>query len=89
MCIEGEMKIGNQTYIQNDDSSWSHLPEESSILLKSESPNKKNGNLKAKYRDLPRYKIIPIYEDHFKKEFNSTIVDITKDVFKFLKENIK
>jgi hypothetical protein len=83
------MKIGNQTYTLNEDASWSHVSEESSILLKAESPKKKNGNLKAKYKDLPRYKLIPIYEDHFKKEFNSTIVDITKDVFKFLKENIK
>lgn len=80
--------INGQVYKFSEDGSWEHLPNESSLLLKADGPKKKDGTLKAKYKDLPRYKLIPIYEDHFKKEFDKTLKELNKDVFKFLKDSI-
>lgn len=47
-----------------------------------------NTNLKPEYKDLPRYKLIVTYEDFFRKEFNKTLLELNKEVLKFLKRNI-
>lgn len=42
------------------------IDEKGNFIYKSINvvPFKKNGNLKAKYADLPRYKVILVYEQH-------------------------
>lgn len=49
---------------------------------------KKDGTLKAKYKDYPRYKIIVTYEDYFRNNFNKMMLDMNKEVFKFVKQSI-
>ena len=83
-----KLNLSGQIFEQNEDGSWIHKEDESSLLLKAETPKKKDGTLKAKYKDLPRYKLIPVYEDHFKNEFDKTLRNITKDVYKYLKQKI-
>ena len=83
-----KLRIENQTYEQNADGSFKHLPEESGILLKAESAKKKDGTLKAKYKDLPRYKLIPTYEDYFRGEFDKMLSELNKEVFSFIKNKI-
>ena len=83
-----KLNLKGQQFQQKEDGSWEYQPEESSLLLKAENPKKKDGTLKAKYKDLPRYKLIVTYEDHFKNEFNKTLSELNKEVYKFLKEKI-
>lgn len=45
--------------------------------------------LKKKYHDLPRFKVIPQYEEQFKKQFNSYVAEIAKDLTRKLKQLIK
>tara|TARA_X000001382_G_scaffold25412_3_gene16004 strand:+ start:9574 stop:9819 length:246 start_codon:yes stop_codon:yes gene_type:complete len=78
-------KINGQQYNFNEDGSWEHLGAD---ISKSETPFKKDGALKAKYKDLPRYKIITVYEEHFQKEFRKTLLDISKNLFADLKKKI-
>lgn len=48
---------------------------------------KKDGTLKKKYHDLPRYPVIYKYEADFKNNFQSMsnllVMDITKNINKF------
>jgi hypothetical protein len=83
-----KFKLGNQSYEQQPDGSYKHLPDESDILLKAESVKRKDGTLKAKYKDLPRYKLIPTYEDYFRGEFDKMMSDLNKEVFTFIRNNI-
>jgi hypothetical protein len=79
------MKNILKDYTQDEGGNWLYTPQDT--ILKADV-KRKDGTLKAKYKDLPRYKLIPIYEDYFVKEFNKTLSDLNKDVFKFLKDNI-
>lgn len=46
---------------------------------------KKDGRLKKKYHDMPRFKAILEYEGAMKKEYQSVIVSMVKDTIKYLK----
>jgi len=83
-----KIKLGSQTYEQQSDGSYKHLPEESDVLLKAESSKKKDGTLKAKYKDLPRYKLIVTYEDHYRNEFKKMLSELNKEVYSFIKQKI-
>ena len=76
----------NQTYRQNEDLTWSINHDEPSLL--KADVLKRNGNLKAKYKDLPRYKLIPEYEQHFVDQFNKMLSELNKEVFSFIRDNI-
>jgi hypothetical protein len=83
-----KFKLGNQSYEQQSDGSYKHLPDESDILLKAESVKRKDGTLKAKYKDLPRYKLIVTYEDYFRGEFDQMLSDLNKEVFTFIRNKV-
>jgi len=63
------------------------------IEHKHEHAQTKDGKLKAKYRDLPRYPVILEYEAEFKNSFNKNLASmathITRKMVEFLKENKK
>lgn len=86
--MTNEINISGQHYEQQEDGSWVYKADKSSILLQHENAKKKDGKLKAQYKDLPRYKLIPVYEDHFRKEFNKMLTGTTKEVLKYIKEKI-
>ena len=44
------------------------------------APFKKNGNLKAVYHDLPRFKVIQQYEDKELKDFETSLAESIKDI---------
>lgn len=48
----------------------------------AEDPKKKDGTLKAKYKDMPRYKVIFGYEDSFKDNFKKLSQNMSKDIVK-------
>ena len=52
------------------------------------TPFKKNGNLKAQYKDLPRYKLIVTYEKYFQNAFRHTIQTMTKQVMAQVKSDL-
>jgi hypothetical protein len=83
-----KLKLGNQTYEQSKDGSFKHLPEESDLIMKSDAVKKQDGTLKAKYKDLPRYKLIPTYEDYYRGEFDKMLSDLNREVFTFIRNNI-
>lgn len=70
------IKVGNFEATQNDKGEW---------IYKAENPKLKSGKLKAKYRDLPRYKAIYKIEDEYKKDFNSML----KKMFNEIKLTLK
>jgi hypothetical protein len=43
-------------------------------------PFKKNGSLKAQYKDLPRFKVIVDYEDQELKDFEQNLSESIKDI---------
>lgn len=43
-----------------------------------ETPFKKDGTLKQKYKDMPRFNTILEYEDLFKKEFDKSLITTGK-----------
>lgn len=55
-------------------------------MSKNEHENAKNkdGNLKKKYSDMPRYKAIFGYEKEFVSNFNTLIQNMSKDIVKEL-----
>lgn len=64
------LKIGNFTYNQNEKGEWK-------ADLK---PFKKNGALKAVYKDLPRYKAIVEYEAKEVNDFEANLAESIKDI---------
>lgn len=65
------LKVGNFKATQNEEGEW---------IYKAESPKLKSGKLKAKYRDLPRYKAIYVIEDEYKKSFDSLLKDMFNEI---------
>lgn len=66
--------------------------EKGKIIYKASTivPFKKNGALKAKYADLPKYKLILTYEDHTKKMFdNEVLLKSVKEINSKLKSYAK
>lgn len=49
---------------------------------------KEDGTLKKKYADMPRYDLIPKYEQHFVKEFEKELVNTSKELIKEMKKMI-
>lgn len=73
-----QINISGFEYVQADDGNW---------ICKAESigPFKKNGNLKKKYKDLPRFKAIVQYENREVNDFDSSLKSAIKDIsFKLL-----
>ncbi len=61
---------------QNEKGEWIYKANESNQL----KPFKKNGNLKAIYKDLPRFKAIVQFEDQEEKDYNESLSQAVKDI---------
>lgn len=68
-----DLKIGNFTYNKDDQGNWVYKADKI-------TPFKKNGNLKAQYKDLPRFKAIVQYENQEVKDFQNSLEQSIKDV---------
>ena len=66
MC--DQIKVGNFIAERNEKGEW---------LYKADQvkPFKKDGNLKAQYRDLPRFKAIMEYETVLNKQYQKTVIE--------------
>jgi hypothetical protein len=53
----------------------------------SYSPKKKDGTLKKKYHDMPRFKMILQYEGEMKRQYAEKIKLMVQDTIKMLKNN--
>lgn len=73
-----EFKLLNNTIIgsQDEKGNWIYKSNPDLKFL----PFKKNGALKATYKDLPRYKAIVEYEQQEMKDFNNRIAEAVKDI---------
>lgn len=76
-CCEGFVAY------QNDKGVWLYKATDTQLLKQDKK------TLKKKYHDLPRFKVIPQYEEQFKKQFNSYVAEIAKDLTRKLKQLIK
>ena len=76
----GEFKIGAFTYYQNEKGEWLYKADNFREL-------KKDGSLKKKYKDLPRYDVIYEWEKEAKEEFKKTLINSVKEAQQLL--NIK
>ncbi len=63
---DGKINIGSFTYERDENNQW--IGKSTNI-----TPFKKNGNLKAVYKDLPRFKIIVDYENQEVNDFNALL----------------
>jgi len=72
------LKIGNFAAKLTDKGTW---------IYKALAPTffKKDGALRKKYHDLPRYKVIPEYEDAAKDEYQLEMAKAVKDITDKLK----
>ena len=67
-----EFKLLNSSMIasQNEKGEWIYKSND-----EKKAPFKKDGTLKAQYRDLPRYKAIIQYENILIKEYQKTVIE--------------
>lgn len=79
MC--NKIDLNGQVFEQNEGGEWIYKAEDSKF-------KKKDGTLKAQYKDLPRYDLIYKYEDHFRAQFDNTLRQIKKDINKKLESLI-
>jgi hypothetical protein len=70
--------IGNFEYTQDDQGNWIGKAQESKAL-------KKDGTLKAQYKELPRYKMNISIEDLMRKQMNKQLKGIIQDLNEILK----
>lgn len=68
-----QLRVGNFVAELNDKQEWIYK-------AATNTPFKKNGNLRAIYHDLPRYPVIVAYEDQEEKDFNESLVQSIKDI---------
>ena len=64
MC--GEIKVGNFIAIQDDKGDWIYKAQESKAL-------KKDGTLKAEYKEMPRFKILTEMENEVQDEYSQSL----------------
>lgn len=71
-----EYKLLNNSILASQDEkrNWIYKANENS------GPFKKNGALKAQYKDLPRFKAIVQYEDQEMKDFEANLEQSIKDI---------
>jgi len=76
MCSScNKLDLNGQVFEQNEKGEWIYKAEDSKFKTQK-------GTLKAQYKDLPRYKLIYNYEDHFRAQFDNTLRQIQKDIKK-------
>ena len=73
MQYNNKIEIGNFVYFQNEKGEWLHKANDTKVL-------KKDGTLKAQYKDLPRYDIVYELEDDIKKDYKKTINTIAEEI---------
>lgn len=81
MDISNTINLNGQVW-EKEDGAWIYKAEKSEF-------KKQDGTLKKKYADMPRYDLIPKYEDHFVKEFNSMLKDTQKELVSEMQKMIK
>ena len=77
-----EINLNGSIFEQDENGEWIFKADKSAEF-------KKDGTLKAKYKDLPRYDLIYKYEDYFRDQFNNTLKQIKQDLDSKMKKLIK
>lgn len=75
------VNIGEYDFVSNKDGSWDWV-----LKAKRVTPLKKDGSLKAQYKDLPRYDVIYEWEDEVKQNYNKELKENLKEITKKLRD---